>query len=151
MVIAQNQATNDTSCSVSHSPVAVPLGPVTASMMPEPKTQAVEQPAEAQDRISLDGQQDQQHCPGRRGQPLVALGSAGAPGRQGPLRRLLGGATRIQSRGSLRVASLDVRDSHPPPLHGKGQIKVQASRRPYGTNNSGPHPYFVDTASCRNG
>jgi hypothetical protein len=36
-----------------------------------------EQAADPQDRVALDGQQDQQHRPCHRGQPLVALGPAG--------------------------------------------------------------------------
>ncbi len=39
-----------------------------------------EQPADPQDREALDGQQDQQHRPGHRGQPLVPFGPAELPG-----------------------------------------------------------------------
>ena len=42
-----------------------------------------EQAADPQDRVALDGQQDQQHRSCDRGQPLVALGAAGALGGQG--------------------------------------------------------------------
>jgi hypothetical protein len=40
-----------------------------------------QQAADAQDRVALDRQQDQQHRSGHGGQPLVALGPAGALGR----------------------------------------------------------------------
>jgi hypothetical protein len=82
--------------------------------MPEPKTQHAEEDvqgeeaADPQDRVALDGQQDQQHRPGHRGQPLVALSPAGVPGRPGA-----GLASRRDGRRS--------------PVFGLGQLGRQRS------------------------
>jgi transcriptional regulator with XRE-family HTH domain len=63
------------------------------------RNQRLKQAADPQDRVALDGQQDQQHRPGHRGQPLVALSAAQ------PRRSLGSGSDHSSPPDAARYAS----------------------------------------------
>ena len=89
-----------------------------------------EQAADPQDREALDGQQDQQHRPGHRGQPLVALGPAelpGTPSRLG-LPRPLGRLGRLALATGGRPGNPA---SSPGPRTGLDMTRPEANRRCY--------------------